>query len=439
MVNYTMKKLIVALLLACMVFTVLVAADETQFVEVYSRFDFGTKSKAVDAKKTSDADLRAILEDETTSVTNFEYIKIESTADTWIITALADTADVVTLGELLTAYNKTYTEGLEAYTVQVNQATRSTAMSIAFDDLYSDDFEDECVPGWGTYNGWPTQANGANYGKDAAWAERETAKTGTTVSSQWKGQHQYAKVRLKNNSSAKRFGWAFNNSASYATTMRTAFAISNEDTEFKTYIVNCVIFSDIFSGKTSHYGATTGMGNNWIWQGTKVLAGIRFWVFGPWCAYDAKLATSCSLYNWLSPSEIESTSFNEAEFGAPGTALRVEKLSAWYGAGCLQAIDADGNYTIPTLTSTTKDEAGNVIGYAKITYQTTKLTNGLDAAAQGKTGDVVEIDYIIFARDYEAASCYTSYLDDATETTGWLVWNEQIDEWLKANAYKLAD
>ena len=70
---------------------------------------------------------------------------------------------------------------------------------------------------------------------------------------------------------------------------------------------------------------------------------------------------------------------------------------------------------------------------------TTKLTAGLDAAAQGKTGDVIEIDYIIFATTYDVASCYTSYLDDATETTGWLVWNEQIDEWLKANAYKLAD
>lgn len=416
-----MKKLIVALLLACMVFTVLVAADETPYVEVYSRFDFGTKSKAVDAKKTSDEDLRAVLEDG--GLTNFEYIQIDSTDDTWIITALADTADVVTLGEFLTAYDTSYTEGLEAYTdVMVNKATRSLAMSLAFEDLYSDDFEDECVPGWGSYSGWPTQANGANYG------------------GAWKGQHQYAKVRIRNNSSAKRFGWAFKNAANYATTMRTAFAVSNADGEtWKTYIVNCVLFSDVFSGKVGHYAYSTGIGNNWIWQGTTALAGIRFWVFGPWCAFDAKLATSCSLYNWIDPSEVESADFDETVFGAPGTALRVQKLSDWYCGGCLKAMDAEGAYTIPTLSSTTKDADGNTIGYAKITYETTKFTAGLDAAAQGKTGDTIEIDYIIFATTYDVASCYTSYLDDATETTGWLIWNEQIDEWLKANAYKLAD
>lgn len=416
-----MKKLIVALILACMVFTVLVAADETPFVEVYSRFDFGTKSKAVDAKKTSDEDLRGILEDDSISVTNFEYIKIESTDDTWVVTALADTADELTLGEYLASYEKGYTEGVAAYSeVKVWKATRGWTMSLAFDDLYSDDFEDECVPGWGSYSGWPTQANGANYG------------------GAWKGQHQYAKVRIKNNSSSKRFGWAFNNSANYATTMRTAFAISNEDEEFKTYIVNCVIFSDIFSGKTSHYGANVGMGNNWIWQGTKVLAGIRFMLFGSICSYDGKI-TSTQIVNWLSASDIESTDFNVAEFGEAGTALRCEKLCAWNATGRLKAMDENGEYTIPTLASTTKDAEGNTIGYAKITSQSLKLANGLDNAAAGKAGDVIEIDYIIFATTYETASCYTSYLDDATETTGWLVWNAQIDEFIKANAMKLAE
>ena len=420
MVNYTMKKLIVALLLACMVFTVLVAADETEFVEVYSRFDFGTKSKAVDAKKSSDEDLRNVLTDG--GNTNFEYIKIDSTDDSWIITALADPCDQVTLGELLTAYDKTYNAELPGYAeYMVNKATRVTAMALCFEDLYSDDFEDECVPGWGSYSGWPTQANGANYG------------------GAWKGQHQYAKLRIRNNSSAKRFGWAFKNAAGYAYTMRTGFSISNDDGEaWKTYIVNCVIFSDAFSGKTSHYGAATGIGNNWIWQGKNVLSAIQFYVFGAWCGYDAKVATSASMFRMLDVSEVESTEFDETVFGAPGTAERIQKISDWYCGGCLKAIDEEGNYTIPTLSQKTVDAEDNHIGWAKITYEQTKVTAGLDAAAQGKSGDVVEIDYIIFATTYEVASCYTSYLDDATETTGWLVWNEQIDEWLKANAYKLA-
>lgn len=352
-----MKKLLVALLLACMVFSVIASADETTYASegVYARFDFGKESKTNKGNKTSDGvayddALRAILEDEG-SYTNFENVKIESTADTWIITALVDGATEARVGDV---YPDNCFAGDEDKIIPV-----ANDMGLDFYDLYDEDGVFGTVyAGYGTWQNYP-------YGTTALW--------GT-----WRGNHQYMKFRLKNNSANTKISFRFNDTGAYYTTTVAGFSISANDEDFKTYLVDIVNIATVYSGK--EWNETMLPGNNWTWQNGKELAAISFYFLGALCQYDRGVTSGGYQRNY------------KADEG-DGPSAEIAQL--WYTNVRPKAV-------------------------------------GLDTQLSVVAGASVEVDYVIFAHSAEEASCYTSYLDEATETTGYLVYLEK-----RANALGL--
>lgn len=397
MVNYTMKKLLVALLIACMVFTVLVAAEETTFVNgnsVYSRFDFGTKSNAVTNNKTSDADLRAILTEGTMKYkTDFAKVSITSTDDTWIVKALVNGASTTTLGAA----------GLVASTSPLASFEYTTwvgGMALDFADINdSDDFTDVLFPGWGTYTKMPYSYE--NYNNAATWH----------------GRHQYAKVRLINRSANTKMGMTYNFSGSYSTTMFQFFTVSANNTDFVTYIFDMVWSSDYGSARYDRTATQLVPGGNWVNQGKK-LAGICFFVLGNVSRHDYQVTStafeeffsqSCGF--WSDITEAQRQSILGDLYLGDGTA------NSCYNAFVAEA-DAEW-LTAALKVFADKDLCIRFVG--------TKANQNIDTAKAVVAGDEVEIDYIIFATTFEAASCYTSTLDVATETTGWLVWYNKLN------------
>ena len=354
-----MKKLLVALLLACMVFSVIASADETTYATegVYARFDFGKNSKTNKDKKTSDGvayddALRAILEDEG-SYTNFENVKIESTDDTWIITALKDGATTAKVGDV---YPGNCFAGDEEKEIPV-----ANDMGLDFYDLYDEDGVFGTVyAGYGTWNGYPYTTT--NFFKEG----------------QWKGMTQYMKFKLKNNSANTKISFRFNDTGAYYTTTVAGFSISANDTDFKTYLVDIVNIATVYSGK--EWNETMQPGNNWTWQTGKELAAISFYFLGAFCMYDRGETSGGYQRNYKADE---------------GDGPSAEIAQSWYT---------------------------NVRPWSV----------GLDTQLSVVAGASVEVDYVIFASSAEEASCYTSYLDDETETTGYLVYLEE-----RANALGL--
>jgi len=354
-----MKKLLVALLLACMVFSVIASADETTYANegVYARFDFGKNSKTNKGNKTSDGvayddALRAILEDEG-SYTNFENVKIESTEDTWIITALVDGASMARVADICP---DNYFEGDADKIIPV-----ANDMGLDFYDLYDEDGVFGTVyAGYGTWQNYP-------YGTTGFWAE-----------GQWKGMTQYMKFRLKNKSANTKISFRFNDTGAYYTTTVAGFSISANDEDFKTYLVDIVNIATVYSGK--EWNETMLPGNNWTWQTGKELSAIAFYFLGAFCMYD-RGETSGGYWRNFKADE--------------GDGPSAEIAQAWYTNCRPKAV-------------------------------------GLDTQLSVLAGASVEVDYVIFASSAEAASCYTSYLDDETETTGYLVYLEK-----RANALGL--
>ncbi len=364
-----MKKLLVALLLACMVFSVIASADETTYATegVYARFDFGKNSKTNKDKKTSDGvayddALRALLEDEG-SYTHFENLKIESTDDTWIITALVDGATEARVGDV---YPGNCFAGDEDKIIPV-----ANDMGLDFYDLYDEDGVFGTVyAGYGTWNGYPYTTT--NFFKEG----------------QWKGMTQYMKFKLKNNSDNGRISFRFNDTGAYYTTTVAGFNISVNDEDFKTYLVDIVNIATVYSGK--EWNETMQPGNNWTWQTGKELAAISFYFLSSFCMYDRGTPD-----NFTDPSTVKSAGFARNFKADEGDGPSAQIAQLWY-ANCRP------------------------------------WSAGLDTQLAVKAGASVEVDYVIFASSAEEASCYTSYLDEQTETTGYLKYLEQ-----RANALGL--
>lgn len=143
-------------------------------IAMYTRFDFGTNSKAVQQGKANhDFLLEVMTYDDTQFV--IEYLE-----DSWKIWSIAD-----------------------------YDSTKTTQYAIKFDSIitYDYDFDDDGLfPGWGGWSGYPYSSS----------------SVGTATG--WKGRHQYMKVRLANNTTNNQIGiwWSASNSPGYFTTLRCA-------------------------------------------------------------------------------------------------------------------------------------------------------------------------------------------------------------------------
>lgn len=379
-----MKKLLVALLIACFVFTVAASAAElnTKAVKLFDQLDFGTQSKAAKAGHTSDDYLRELIAAEATSagyVTNFSNVDVESTADTWIITALKDGVYALnTMGEYWSnpataGFDADYATKYAEYAGVVRYGVNNNYLM--FNDLseFDEIYEDYTMVrlGWGGWNGMPLYS-GNYFAKDA---------NGDYVA--YGGNHQFVKFRLKNNSANTKIGFWFQWAGSYASTQCATFNITANDSAFKSYVFDMATAAQL--GQGSGYGARgwsiseycTSRGNNWIWQngsgnatGTQ-LRGFLFYILGNRTVVDASADGNSYKAESYKPASL-------ATYGTPD-AVAAATLDGYYGRGL------DTRYTI-------------------------------------KAGDTVELDYMIFANTFEEAASYTSLLEDATETTGYLLW-----------------
>ena len=144
---------------------------QTTTLPAFLRFDFGTDTKAQDAKQTSHEWLVNALS------YNKDLITVEFLEDSWKITA-----------------NKDYATD-----------DASDGYAIAFAKIVELDYED-LVPGWGTWARYPVN----------------TTYVGNPAS--WEGKHQYMKIRIKNNTVNNMISFGFiGNNGSFGTT----FCVSN--------------------------------------------------------------------------------------------------------------------------------------------------------------------------------------------------------------------
>ena len=237
----------------------------TTTLPMYTRFDFGTASKAVDDKKTSHEWLVENL------TYNNEYIDIEFLDDSWKITAKQ-------------SYHND--APLKAWTLCFDNAAAFL------------DFSEVLMPAWGTWNLYPYITNRVG------------------VDGQWRGQHQYVKVRLRSNSVNNMIGFSWHTSTnSYATTMTVSnmYLDGGIDNKTRTANENWLIGTyDIFLCQTlaSNYGrkdryprgiqndidngvaikfsrvvecageGDVNLANNWNWQQGKEITGLRFNLLG---------------------------------------------------------------------------------------------------------------------------------------------------------------
>lgn len=239
----------------------------TTTLPMYTRFDFGTASKAVDDKKTSH---EWLVENVTY---NKDYVDIEFLEDSWKITAK------------------------KAYDAEAE----NTSWSIMFDSMLSLDFEDVLMPAWGTWKEYP----------------HNTAKVG--VEGQWQGNHQYVKIRLRSNSANNMIGFSWQTGSNpYASTMVASNMYLDGGIDNKTRTVNENWFTETYDislcqALASNKGGTDtagnamnrdtkfsyyleqvkqgkyNAGNNWNWQQNKEITGLRFHVLG---AVSASLCDS---------------------------------------------------------------------------------------------------------------------------------------------------
>lgn len=227
---------------------------ESTTVPIFTRFDFGTKSKAEAEKKTSHEYILSAL------TYDAQAISVAFTDDALILTALSDgTFDGA--GETATTADSTW------FIRNTKTCYRPlNTYALCFDNMTTLDFEDELKSGYGGWAGFPFSYD--NIGKKDAW----------------RGYHQYMKLRIKNPTDNNMIAVQFNNGAAFATTQFMVMSIGAGKTEYQSYIYDLCYAATYPSGKGVIL-AGQQPGNNWTWkQGTPV-TGLRFHLLGATCSY----------------------------------------------------------------------------------------------------------------------------------------------------------
>lgn len=221
---------------------------------IFARLDFGTRTYAADQKMTTHEYI-------TSAITyNKDFVGIEFTEDSLKIsakkdgtfTAAGDTADLTDSQYFLRGTNTCY--------YSMND------FAICFDDLVTYDFDDELRSGYGTWANLPF--NFSNIGN----------------ATDWRGYHQYMKIRILNPTSNDKIAVQFNNSVDYASTQFMVMSIGKEKKNYETYTYDLCYAATYASGKGVLL-AGQNPGNNWTWKQNTQVTGLRFHLLGSTCSY----------------------------------------------------------------------------------------------------------------------------------------------------------
>lgn len=221
---------------------------------IFARLDFGTKTYAEDKNMTTHDYIVGAM------TYNNEFLTVEFTEDSLKLTAKKD-GTFQSAGEVATIDDSQYFQrGTNTCYYSLND------FAVNFDDLISYDFEDELRSGYGTWAGFPFTFNGV--GKE----------------SEWRGYHQYMKIRILNPTDNDKIAVQFNNAAAYASTQFMVMSIGKQKNTYETYIYDLCYAATYASGKGVLLPGQ-GPGNNWTWKQNTKVSGLRFHLLGATCSY----------------------------------------------------------------------------------------------------------------------------------------------------------
>ncbi len=228
---------------------------------VFARFDFGTKTEAAANNLTSHEYLTSHLQ------YNTGYLWVDYDEDNIIIYATQDYNYSTMKSGSWSAWN----------------ASLVNAYALCYEDISADyTFEDpqEIHCGFGTW---------ANYPYSSAM-------------NNWKGYHQYFKIRFVNASANTKISFQWKGTANMSSWFSTAFvatkvtpgkatsAYLNDDANYQIVIADITAAGNLATGGnelTADNGK--GPGNNWIWGGDSLyVTGIRFHLLGAYVAGNGR-------------------------------------------------------------------------------------------------------------------------------------------------------
>lgn len=229
-------------------------ALSTTLRPIFARLDFGTKSRAIDEKRTSHESIVERLSYDK------EAISVEFTEDSMIITANKDGTFKAEGEKAALSDSQWYIRDSDVCYYPLN------TFAIMFDALSDYDFEDQLHSGYGTWSGYPHSYD--NVG----------------IAEKWGGGHQYMKIRIKNPSDNNKIAMAFNNATAYASTQFCVMGVREHQPEYKTYIYDITYAATYPSGKGVMLPGIAP-GNNWTWKQNYEVTGLRFHLLGSTCSY----------------------------------------------------------------------------------------------------------------------------------------------------------
>lgn len=221
---------------------------------LYARLDFGTKTYAENKKMTAHEYIVGAM------TYNSDFLSVEFTEDSMKITAKKN-GTFSAKGETATTDDSRYFKR-GTNTCYYNLGD----FAINFDDLVSYDFEEELHSGYGTWANFPFTFE----------------KVGNE--NEWRGYHQYMKIRILNPTENDKIAVQFNNATAYASTQFMVMSIGKQRTSYDTYIYDLCYAANYASGKGVLL-AGQAPGNNWTWKQNANVTGLRFHLLGATCSY----------------------------------------------------------------------------------------------------------------------------------------------------------
>ena len=228
--------------------------DTKATLPIFARFDFGTKSMAEDAGMTSHEYIISILDYDS------EAISVTFTEDSMILTSLLDGTFEAVGEQASLADSDHFIRGTKTCYRPLN------TFAVKFDNMVTFDFDDELHSGYGMWHNFPFTYD--NMIKDE----------------NWRGYHQFMKIRLKNPTDNSAIAMQFNNSTGFATTQFAVMSVGANKPDYASYIYDLCYASTYPSGKGVLL-AGSNPGNNWTWKQDAQVTGLRFHLLGATCSY----------------------------------------------------------------------------------------------------------------------------------------------------------
>ena len=221
---------------------------------IFARLDFGTKSFAQDNHMTTHEYIVDVM------TYNDEFLTVEFTEDALKLTAKKDGTFQAAGENASTADSQYFLRGTNTCYHMMND------FAISFDNLVSYDFAEELRSGYGTWAGFPFTFDGVGK-KD-----------------QWRGYHQYMKIRIHNPTENDKIAVQFNNASAYASTQFMVMSIGKQKAGYETYIYDLCYAATYASGKGVLLPGQAP-GNNWTWKQNTNVSGLKFHLLGSTCSY----------------------------------------------------------------------------------------------------------------------------------------------------------